>query len=190
MHPPRALASAISAAAQEFDVPETLLLAWSWHETEWTVNSWWYEPNLDRFEVTGKAQTWASHPEWLQEGPTCDEFFTYHPDRAKERQAGLNYGFVAQTRLASGYGPFLLRYTVALVRGFTEEPEVLRSVESARWAAWVLRAGAEEAAAIGIYGDAALRAALMRVGGRVPSRSKVTVVDTAHRTLFGRGFFA
>lgn len=184
------LQTAIREAAEQFDLPETLLVAWSWEATAGTVASYRYDVNLDRQDVAGKPGTWSSHPDWIAEGPTCEEYFLFHPEREADCLPEANYDFVAQTTIAVGYGPFLLRYPVALRHGFTGDPEALRSLDDGvAWAARVLRAGIEESEALGSRGKVAVCSGLMRVGGRVPSRSKVAAVEEAHKTLFGHGYF-
>jgi hypothetical protein len=186
----KALKSAMGDAADRFDLPVEFLVAWSLATGGWEPDGRRYDPNHDRVRVAGKPEVWASHPEWLIEGPTCEEFFLFHPEREPEWIDGREYDFVAQTDLASSYGPFLLPYAEALRHGFTGAPADLASVdEGTHWAAVCLLAEAESAKSVGRHGDDALVFALMAVGSWIPSRRRVAEFEEAHREVYGTGFF-
>jgi hypothetical protein len=125
----------------------------------------------------------------LEDGPTCDDFFTYYPSRVNERLPERRYDFVAQSVLASAYGYFQLPYPVALRNGFTDAPEELTTIEAIYIAGIALRNAVDDAEALGRTGPEALAFGLMSVSTQVPSRSRVAAIDDAHRALYGGGLF-
>lgn len=186
----KALRTALGDAAREFGLPVEFLVAWSLATSSWQVESRRYDPNFDRVKVTGKPDVWSRHPEWALEGPSCEEFFLFHPEREPEWQDGRSYDFVAQTTLASAYGPFALPYVEAFRHGFTGAPEDLIEIEiGTPWAVRCLRAEAEEAEALGRSEDEALAFALMTVCDWIPSRRRIAAFEDAHREVYGTGFF-
>jgi hypothetical protein len=99
-----------------------LLVALTFVSTAWQLNYRAYDPCVDIDYVQPFRKHYMHHPEWIAEGPTADDYITYHPECEMRDAAGRH---VAQTILAGTYGAFGLRYLRALRDGFTGEPMAL-----------------------------------------------------------------
>lgn len=162
-----ALAPALEAAAQEFQVPYELLVAQTLQESSWKLKAYRYEPGYDRRYVSskkGQAQ-WARHTAWIKSGPTAKEWFAAHPQRAREQVPGRDWSFVAQTRIAASYGPCQLMYPTATALGHIGLPEALYEPSSVRLGAKLMAFHYRAGLARGWTTKEALAVALARYNG-------------------------
>jgi hypothetical protein len=128
----------LEQVAGEVGLPYELLVAQCAQESGWRLRVSRYEPNYDRLYVSratrrpGETRSpraqWSSHAAWLTSGPTVATWFLTHPTRLSERRLGRDYEFVAQTRLASSWGPFQVMGALAVSRRWVTLPEDLCQV--------------------------------------------------------------
>jgi hypothetical protein len=176
--------------AAQADVPVRLALALAWVVSRWQWEQAAYDPNYDGRAITGRASLWNRHPEWLRIGATADDFFTFHVDRRAEWSPERDYTYVAQTRLASRYGVFQLRYPDTLVAGYTGAPEGLCDVREQGWGCRLLGWAVDDARHPRRSASAQLREGVRRFARRTGHPPELDdLVDRAHREWFSRGAF-
>lgn len=183
----------VVAAAERYGLDPELPCALATVRTRWDLAHESYDPTYDALEVQRRRAVFQGHPEWIADGPTAEDFFQYHPARRREAVPGLSYGFVAQTVLAARYGPFALRYPVALQAGFVGHPQELLEPDGYGWGVldlarqvrWAIDQGYDhrDAAALGL---ARSNGEFVADARRAKSLPLVQAVDQAYRVSCGR----
>lgn len=118
------LAHQVERAAVRHGLPGRLVVALA-HAVSQLRADTCYDPNYDARYVTPSV-VWQRHPEYLTDGPTAHDWFVYHPAHRTERRADQDYTFVAQTTLATQYGPLMLYYPEAIKAGYIDDPVYLQ----------------------------------------------------------------
>lgn len=101
----------IDQASLDYNVPRELIAAIITSESSWDDNSHRFEPGF-QLEYIQDNPDWRASSYWVTEGPTIQEWFYMHPDRAGEGESMTQQelGYIAQTRISSSYGLMQVLY--------------------------------------------------------------------------------
>ena len=198
MRPPAVINRFVGDVAGTCGLPRELGIATAHAATGWVGSTALYDPTYDAVHVQLLRQQFRKHPDWLVDGPTAAEFFTYHPEHEIQQLPALRYDFVAQTTLASRYGPFGLRYPVALGLGFLGAPAELCLEDEYRWGVYDLAAQFQWAEERGERPGAATKVAIARSNGMTVGNHDpavlgnevfVEAVASSLQSLYGRALW-
>lgn len=197
------LAEPLEKAALAHGLPYELLVAQVLQESSWKLNATRYEPGYDRRYISSaKAKaTWSLDPAWIKSGPSVADWFLFNKSRAKEQTPDRDWSFVAQTRIATSYGPCQLMYPTAVGLGFSGLPEDLLKPASVSIGVRLLAGLYQKALKRGLSHDDAVAVALAQFNGgnalgRNENPSNLANIDYVRhimrrfRQCWGRELFA